>query len=387
MIECTSMHIRHLTISGFRAIKSGSFDFTDGLGKIRPVTVLAAQNGAGKTSVLYAIVQSLRGAMGARIPDVPEPSEDDVHRSDPTGRRPVSAQVDLDITFGRDEMAAISRVFRDTAELRLQNGKQPIQPPDLVDNCLAAHWQYPPRVRKDGVSEPSWYLSDEPSGGAFWLAGAKYAWRGFKARSLKDPRDVYRVGMLRFFAQNRDKRWGLSKTSAGTTDDPTGMNEFTVMESLRRLGEFAHGQGTQRDDGRSTWEATLQERFSRICAPKEYKGYWLDHPRYGETPLLAENGREYPFRSAASGEHVILDYLVQFAFPRPVNNSLILIDEPELHLHPYWIRQLYDALPLMGENNQFILTTHSPELRQLAAEDNALQDLGSLESQPEGAHA
>ena len=381
------MHIRHLTISGFRAIKRGSFDFTDGLGKIRPVTVLAAQNGAGKTSVLYAIVQSLRGAMGARIPDVPEPSEDDVHRSDSTGRRPVFAQVDLETTFGRDEMAAISRVFRDTDELRLQEGKQPLNPPNLVDNCLAVHWQYPPPVRRDGTSELPSHLSAEPVAGAVWLAGARYAWRGFKARALKDPRDVNQVGMLRFFAQNRDKRWGLSKTSDGATDDATSMNEVTVVEALRRLGEFAHGQGAQREDDRSSWEATLQERFSRICAPKEYKGYWLDHPRYGETPLLAENGREYPFRSAASGEHVILDYLVQFAFPRPVNNSLILIDEPELHLHPYWIRQLYDALPLMGENNQFILTTHSPELRQLAAEDNALQDLGSLESQPERAHA
>lgn len=381
------MHISHLSISEFRAIKSRSFDFTDGLGKIRPITVLAAQNGAGKTSVLYAIVQSLRGAMGARIPDVPDPSEDDVHRSDPTGRRPVFARVDLKIIFGQEEMAAIKRVFRDTAEGRLQEDKLPISPPDLKDNVLAVHWQYPPPVRWDGTAERASYLSAQPNTGTVWLAGAKYAWRGWKNRILKDPRDVYQVGMLRFFAQNRDKRWGLTKMPDGASDDSSGMNEVTVVEALRRLGELAHGQGTQRDDDRSRWEATLCERFSRICAPKEYKGYWLDHPRYGETPLLAENGREYPFRSAASGEHVILDYLVQFAFPCPVNNSLILIDEPELHLHPYWIRQLYDALPLMGDNNQFILTTHSPELRQLAAEDNALLDLGSLEAQPESVHA
>ncbi|MCL5945557.1 MAG: AAA family ATPase [Planctomycetes bacterium] len=381
------MHIRHLTISGFRAIKSQAFDFTDGLGNIRPITVLAAPNGAGKTSVLYAIVQSLRGAMGARIPDVPDPSEDDVHRSDPTGRRSVFAQVDLDIAFGRHEMDAIERVFRDTAESRVQEGKPPINPPALRGNGLKVHWQYPPPLRRDGTSEAASYLKANPIAGTVWLAGAKYAWRGWKSRSLKVPEDVYQVGMLRFFAQNRDIRWGLTKTTDSATDDPSVMSEVTVVEALRRLGEFAHGQGAQREDDRSKWEKTLQERFTRICAPKEYKGYWLDHPRYGETPLLEENGREYPFRSAASGEHVILDYLVQFTFPRPVNNSLILIDEPELHLHPYWIRQLYDALPLMGNNNQFILTTHSPELRQLAAEDNALLDLGSLGSVSEGVHA
>ena len=104
---------------------------------------------------------------------------------------------------------------------------------------------------------------------------------------------------------------------------------------------MAHGQGLQEKDERRRWESQLQERFKRICDPKEYLGYWIDHPRYGETPLLSENSREYPFRSAASGELVILHYLTKFTFPRPVHNSLILIDEPELHLHPGWIRQLY----------------------------------------------
>ena len=32
----------------------------------------------------------------------------------------------------------------------------------------------------------------------------------------------------------------------------------------------------------------------------------------------------------------------------------------------------------MGDGNQFLMTTHSPDLRQLAAEDNALIDLGNL---------
>ena len=93
---------------------------------------------------------------------------------------------------------------------------------------------------------------------------------------------------------------------------------------------------------------------------------------------MEEGDRQYPLSMAATGEQVILDYLTQFVHPRPVNNSLILIDEPELHLHPRWIRQLYRALPQMGRGNQFIMTTHSPELRQLAAEDNALIDLGTL---------
>ena len=79
-----------------------------------------------------------------------------------------------------------------------------------------------------------------------------------------------------------------------------------------------------------------------------------------------------------SGEQVILDYVTRLIHPSPINHGLVLIDEPELHLHPGWVRQLYRALPQSGSENQYILTTHSAEMRQMAAEDNALIDLGEL---------
>jgi hypothetical protein len=201
---------------------------------------------------------------------------------------------------------------------------------------------------------------------------------------------MYRIGMLRVFPQDRDRRWGLDSDSMDDDSDavvrsigPIGsrggkLEEPTVSEALRRLGEWAHGQGLDENDDRRNWEKQLQVRFKRICNPKEYLGYWLDHTRFGETPLLRDSDTEYPFRSAASGELVILHYLTKFTFPRPIDNSVILIDEPELHLHPRWLRQLYRAQPHMGDNNQFIMTTHSPDLRQLAAEDNAQIDLGIL---------
>ena len=65
--------------------------------------------------------------------------------------------------------------------------------------------------------------------------------------------------------------------------------------------------------------------------------------------------------------------------PEPViQGGGSMIDEPEIHLHPAWVRQLYLALPQIGERNQFVLTTHSAELRTRAGADNALVDLGEL---------
>ncbi|MEX0724717.1 MAG: AAA family ATPase [Planctomycetaceae bacterium] len=390
------MHIRRLKIENFRAIGSLELPFDDKMGHIRPITVLAGPNGCGKTSVLFAIVQALRGSLRARIPDVPNPSDDDLHRAEPSGRRPVTATVDLELNYEDEELAAIKQVFNETQVFREKIGKGPLYPPDLPGGRLKLHWQYPPPIRRDGTRELATHLGSDPDHGFVWLNGPSAAWRGWKSRLLQSVTDMYPVGMLSVFPQDRDRRWGIDiddtdeqtdvDRTVGPVDPRNGHPEApTVAEALRRLGEWAHGQGLPEGDDRRNWESQLQAQFKRICAPKKYKGYWLDHARYGETPLLEDQGKEYPFRSAASGELVILHYLTKFTFPRPVHNSLILIDEPELHLHPRWIGQLYRALPLMGDNNQFILVTHSAELRQLAARDNALIDLGDLGR--EGTHA
>ena len=111
------MKLRKVRIENFRAIKETEIVFADALGAIRPVTVLAGPNGSGKTSVLFAIVQALRGVMGYRTSDVPEPEELDIHRTVSIGGLspiPPSISVTLDIEFG-EERTAIRKVMAEVA--------------------------------------------------------------------------------------------------------------------------------------------------------------------------------------------------------------------------------------------------------------------------------
>jgi predicted ATP-dependent endonuclease of OLD family len=119
--------------------------------------------------------------------------------------------------------------------------------------------------------------------------------------------------------------------------------------------------------------------FHGICAPKEYLGFGYTPNDPLGAPYFRENGSRYPLGLASSGEQVILEYITRLTFPQVLNHGIILIDEPEIHLHPGWIRQLYQALPQMGVDNQFILATHSADLRALAAEDGVLIDLGDIQ--------
>lgn len=77
--------------------------------------------------------------------------------------------------------------------------------------------------------------------------------------------------------------------------------------------------------------------------------------------ILTKEGKEFYINQASSGEKEIINFLLGvFAFN--INNGIIIIDEPELHLHPRWQNVLLDLFIELTSltNNQFILSTHSP---------------------------
>src|SRR5947199_8705093 len=133
------MKLRKVRIENFRAIKETEIVFADALGAIRPVTVLSGPNGSGKTSVLFAIVQALRGVMGYRRTDVPEPEELDIHRPLSVGALspiPPSISVILDIEFSEEERAAIRKVMSQISP------EEPLK--ELPNGMVRAVWKYPP---------------------------------------------------------------------------------------------------------------------------------------------------------------------------------------------------------------------------------------------------
>jgi predicted ATP-dependent endonuclease of OLD family len=73
----------------------------------------------------------------------------------------------------------------------------------------------------------------------------------------------------------------------------------------------------------------------------------------------------------SAGERAIFPMIIDFANWK-VNNSIILIDEIELHLHPPLQQALISALPKFGNNNQFIITTHSDYVAYMVDDTNKI---------------
>jgi len=396
------MQLRHLYIQNFRAIRDQSFAFADAMDRVRPITVLAGPNGCGKTTVLFAIYRALSGAMGYYSDDVPEARDEEIYREGGAGGwsfQPNRVSIRLALEYTSEELDAAQPLVDATRILQKprQDGSL-LKPPHLPNGRLTVTWEYPPEQYPDGSFKPLAFVRSDPVGGATWLGLPKLAIRGwrYRPRRLVELDLLNKIGILRMFAQNRGKRWVAAEEReafpAESDDDSettetmhrTRRRDLSVSGILKVLADAAQGRRPNGAPKEESVEKAVQDTFARICAPKRYVGYVYYGPNdVVGTPLLEEGDRQYPLSMAATGEQVILDYLTQFAYPRPVNNSLILIDEPELHLHPRWIRRLYRALPMMGRGNQFIMTTHSPDLRQLAAEENALVDLGPL-GEPSG---
>lgn len=107
--------------------------------------------------------------------------------------------------------------------------------------------------------------------------------------------------------------------------------------------------------------ARFLELYNKVCDPHKIKG--LYNTESGLDMEFEGPQGVYLYDGLSSGQIMLLMLLVQFARNR-IHNSIVLIDELELHLHPLWQTRLYANLENLGTNNQIFFTTHSTHLRE-----------------------
>ena len=83
------------------------------------------------------------------------------------------------------------------------------------------------------------------------------------------------------------------------------------------------------------------------------------------------SGDKFDINELSSGEKQLFLRTLAIKMLNP-ENSIILIDEPELSLHPKWQQRIVDVYRKIGENNQIIIATHSPHILGSVKKENIM---------------
>ena len=79
-------------------------------------------------------------------------------------------------------------------------------------------------------------------------------------------------------------------------------------------------------------------------------------------PLFKNSyGAEFDINGLSSGEKQLFVRILSLKSLNP-ENCVILVDEPEISLHPSWQQRIIEVYQKIGHNNQLIIATHSPHV-------------------------
>ncbi|HEX2020260.1 MAG TPA: AAA family ATPase [Aurantimonas sp.] len=313
-------------------------DFRDGTGKASPTIVIAGENGCGKTTILRALSE-----LGT--PRFPRPHH-------------LNARVLLEVS-ARDEEASLIRIFsrstpvESTYPLSQATSSVPSpaataspaytvagNAPLILELALQApesrtfraiDVQLPPGSRVSAASVPTFLLDLE--------------------QGQRDPDDG-------------DQRNPPLSDRAGT-DLKTRMRQMLIRLAQQDGEDLSVWVFKHPKEAPPEWISARRLRPFRKAFAYMFPSKQLGRVEFREQGLIEfeEHERVMPIEKLSSGEQQIVHRGAFVLSNENSRNGLLLIDEPELSLHPDWQRKILGFFQRLieSENNaQLIVATHSP---------------------------
>ncbi|MGF1630267.1 MAG: AAA family ATPase [Kiloniellaceae bacterium] len=110
-----------------------------------------------------------------------------------------------------------------------------------------------------------------------------------------------------------------------------------------------------------------KDAFAQLLAPKQL----LDAEAKHQDIFFQEGTLRHPIGALSSGEREVVNIVFDFLLRNP-SDCVVFFDEPELHLHPELSYKLIQTLRSVGERNQFIFCTHSPDIITASLENTVV---------------
>lgn len=353
------MKLTHAIIENFKGIRRLELDFMSN-GSVRPLTAILGDNGSGKTTALQAIalILSMAGRKTLTMEQfrwhgfLPE-------RISTLGKTVLRLWVEFDDT----EIELTQRLFhqweRSLPEVRRESMK--LVPPAgerTVRLCF-----------ENGAL-------DSPDG---FGALNQFAGRYYVRALLKSDPSVreYFASLGDVFVFDQMRNLGQARFSPEQYDNrPDGETWQAGVEQLREflIGWWAHHTSPEHR-GRD-YIPDLKKALQLVFPGMQFAGVAPRGTGSGSVSdfyfLLEQENRVFDISEMSSGEQAVFPLMYEFV-RLDIAKSVVLIDELELHLHPPQQQALLAALPRIGPDCQFIITTHSPYLEGAIPDEHEIR--------------
>jgi hypothetical protein len=352
------MKLKHVVIKNFKGIRSVEFPTASAPHALRSLTALLGDNGSGKTSVLQAIALTLSMAT-RRTRDMASFSWHGFLPERVSSLGPTF--VELVVGFEQEEVELTADLFGEWQESLPPDRKQTMRivPPSQYNEVIL-------RLENGRVTSPQGFEAVLQFLGRFYIRALKY--------SRPELQDKFaELGDIFWFDQHRN----LGSLVAGDTIDEAQARNVGDVNAEGRTREGWHAGVEQLREYLVGWWGfhttpgrrgkdfipLLQSSFGTIFPGTRFVGIM---PRTGVTSprandfyfLIDRDDRVYDLAEMSSGEQAVFPLAYEFV-RLDIKRSIVLIDELELHLHPPEQQRLLAALPRIGPDCQFIITTHS----------------------------
>lgn len=346
------MKIKSVHLKSFKKFGDRLWDFTNSeTGLAKNLILLVGMNGSGKSTILQAIAATLGAATG-RLPTAADLNWPGFNLELAGNSWSGPTDIKIEVEFSPAEVAATQEFYHQLREVK----NLPVAPSDK--NYVTLNLQVEgkqSRVQANSEAELCQFQ------------GREYAKQILK-RHGEGYKIFERVGTVFWYTEQRT-------TTSLTPAEDNGKSIAYNDDRLRRHLSNSMLFHQQLERGQRQLESWQRDRFAEI--ERVYQAVFPRHSFSGPVPrpdidevlsepwfYLSDGHKEYEISEMSGGERAIFPVLFDLTNWN-INNSVVLIDEIELHLHPPIQQTLLRALPSLGKNNQFIITTHSDAVAQI----------------------
>ncbi len=336
------MKIKHITLQNYkRFVQPKTFSFTDSDGIVNEKTLIVGNNGTGKSSILQAIVILLASA----IRDNFNPKNLDwlgfEYRHLQTG--PLPLKMEAEILFLDEEIRTTQEYVEQLKNMGVQLDRQPASNQSVT---ISVHYEKRSVFAKEGRD-------------------AYYQFRGYQsAKTLAS----FTSKKNKLFENIGNIYWYTEQRNSNNITNLLG-SKINQLDDIRIFLASAYNYHTAVKDGRRMihegvfdFYEELESIYEKVFPGRSFVGSTPRFDIYEEAHapdfFLYDGHNQYELSGMSAGERAVFPILMDFARWN-INNSIIIIDELELHLHPPLQQTLVRALSQIGRNNQFIFTSHS----------------------------